>query len=58
VPGPEERDQLIKTVDPLLDRIDAYLDAFPPDEVPEEAALVGRLAEAVAELEEGRLTRD
>ena len=48
--SPEELDQLVKTVGPLMDRINEYLDSFAWDEVPEEAALVGRLAEAVAQL--------
>lgn len=48
--GPEELEQLVKTVGPLLGRINEYLDSFAWDEVPQEAALVGRLAEAVAEL--------
>jgi hypothetical protein len=47
---PEERDRLIDAVSPLLDRIDAYLDFFPPNAVPEEAALIARLAEAAAEI--------
>jgi VanZ family protein len=46
----EELEQLKDRVCPLMDRIDEYLDSFPMDKVPEEAALVGRLAEAVAEL--------
>jgi len=49
---PEEVKRLVETVGPLLARIDSYLDSFAPDEVPEEAALIGRLAEAVAELED------
>jgi hypothetical protein len=48
--SPEELEQLVRTVGPLLGRINEYLDSFAWDEVPEEAALVGRLAEAVAEL--------
>jgi hypothetical protein len=48
--SPEERDRLIRDVGPLLDRIDTYLNSFAWDEIPEEAALLGRLAEAVAEL--------
>jgi hypothetical protein len=51
--SPEDRDRLIKDVGPLLDRINAYLDSFACDEIPEEAALLGRLAEAVAELDGG-----
>ena len=49
--SPEERDHLIKTVRPLLNRINTYLDSFSAhDEIPEEAILVGWLAEAVTEL--------
>jgi hypothetical protein len=45
----KEVNQLIEVVGPLLGRIDAYLSSFNQDELPEEAALVARLAEAVAE---------
>jgi hypothetical protein len=48
---PSEVRHLLDTVGPLLSRIDEYLDSFAPMEVPEEAALIGRLAEAVAELQ-------
>jgi hypothetical protein len=46
----EELEQLKDRVCPLMDFINEYLDSFPMNKVPEEAALVGMLAEAVAEL--------
>jgi hypothetical protein len=48
--GTEERERLIREVGPLMGRINAYLDSFPPNELPAKAILAGRLAEAVAEL--------
>ncbi len=48
---PSEVRRLLDTVGPLLSRIDEYLASFEPMEIPEEAALIGRLAEAVAEIE-------
>jgi hypothetical protein len=48
--SPDELRHLVETVSPLSPRINAYLDSFASGEMPEEAAMIGRLAEAVSEL--------
>jgi len=43
--------ELLRDVGPLLSPIDDYLDSFGSERLPDEALLLGRLAEAVAELQ-------
>jgi len=47
------RAKILKEVAPLLGRIDEYLDLFGSGPLPDEAVLLGQLAEAVAELKVG-----
>lgn len=47
---PREIERLLRVATPLLESIDQYLDSFGSNPLTDEAVLIGRLAEAVAEL--------
>jgi hypothetical protein len=48
----EQKSRLLRDVSPYLDCINAYLDSFGDETLPDEAILLGNLAEAVSEITE------